>query len=220
MERAIKIMIGGQMKKFTLFLSVVLSIAVLFFPAFAHAEKRINKPHRFNQIYNQILSNTEYLTLGNPFGKYVIVDFFDYRCPFCQRFHAEMIEALEAGKLKNVRWILIETPIFGDNVNFVARYMQASKQQGKYKEFFLAAANKGHLSLYNIEDIAKEVGLNLEQLKKDAYTKEISNTFRDNIRLYKKFKVQSVPLLIVDKKVYSGAILGEKLDDLLKDAND
>ena len=208
------------MKRITLILGVILSIGILFFSTFAQAEKRINKPHKFNQIYNSILSNTEYLTLGNPFGKFVIVDFFDYRCPFCQAFHKQMINALNAGKLKNVRWILIETPIFGDTANFVARYMQASKKQEKYREFFLAAADKGHLSLYDIEDIAQSVGLNIEQLKIDAYTNDVRTEFKNNIDLYKKFKVKGVPLLIIDRKVYSGAVLDEKLNDFLEDAND
>ena len=40
------------------------------------------------------------------------------------------------------------------------------------------------------------------------------------MKLYKKFKVNSVPLIIADKKVHKGAILGEKLDDLLEDLAD
>ena len=210
------------MKRISVFFSRLVCVCLLFF-AFMSNEanaERIKKPHRFNNIYRQILEDTEYLSLGNQFSKNIIIDFFDYRCKYCQQFHKQMFQALEAGKLKNIRWIIIEAPIFGDDTNQIARHVLAAKEQGKYKEMFLEVAKRGDVPLYQLESIAKDLGLNVELLKMDAYTDRVTDVFKKNMKLYKKFKVNSVPLIIADKKVHKGAILGEKLDDLLEDLAD
>ncbi len=210
------------MKRVVVFFSRMICFCALFF-AFISTEanaERINKPHRFNKIYRQIIEDSDYLSLGNAFSKNIIIDFFDYRCKYCQQFHKQMFQALEDGKLKNIRWIIIEAPIFGDDTNQIARHILAAKEQGKYKEMFLEVAKRGDVLLYQIESIAKDLGLNVELLKMDAYTDRVTDVFKKNIKLYKKFKVNSVPLIIANKKVYKGAILGEKLDDLLEDLAD
>ena len=210
------------MKKIVVFLGRVVCFCALFF-AFMSNEanaERIKKPHRFNKIYREIIEDTDYLSLGNVFSKNIIIDFFDYRCRYCQEFHRQMFKALEEGKLKNIRWIIVEAPIFGDDSNQLSRYILAAKEQGKYKEMFLEVAKKGSVALYEAEEIAKKLGVNVELMKMDAYTDRVTNVFRKNIKLYKKFKVNSVPLIIADKKVYKGAILDEKLDDLLEDLSD
>ena len=210
------------MKKISAFLSLIVCFLVVVFVCSTNcfAAERLKKPHRFNNIYRDIIEDSDYLSLGNTFSKNVIIDFFDYRCRYCQEFHKQMFQALEAGKLKNIRWIIVEAPIFGDSSNMLARYVLAAKEQGKYKEMFLEVAKRGAVPLYEAENIAKDLGLNVELMKMDAYTDRVTDVFRKNIKLYKKFKVNSVPLIIAKKRVYKGAILGEELDDLLEDLAD
>lgn len=208
------------MKKLILVLIFILSISTVWIAVSANAATRLKKPHRFGSMYKQMITDTDYLSLGNVYSDNVIIEFFDYRCRYCQKFHQQMLQALEDGKLKNIRWIVIEAPIFGDEANHVARYVLAAKEQGKYKEMFLEVAKKAPSALYEVEDIAQELGLNLEQLKMDAYTDKVMDVFKKNIKLYKKFKTASVPLIIVNKKIYNEALLDNELEEVLEEAND
>jgi len=73
-------------------------------------------------------------SLGNPDGKFVIIEFFDYNCGWCQRTNAGMQEVLAKPEAKNIRWIPIDTPIFGPSSEIIARYVLAAGKQGKYKQ--------------------------------------------------------------------------------------
>lgn len=79
-------------------------------------------------------------SLGNPNGKFVIIEFFDYNCGWCQRTNAAMKEALARPEAKNIRWIPIDTPIFGASSETIARYVLAAGKQGKYKQMHDAVA--------------------------------------------------------------------------------
>jgi len=210
------------MSKIVKFLSLLVFMCGLgfSFTVMGAVAERVRKPHRFDDLYNQIISDTDYLSFGNPFSKKVIIDFFDYRCRYCQQFHKKMFQLLENDKLKNVRWIIVEAPIFGDESNQLARYVLAAKEQGKYKEMFLEIAKRGKVALYEAEKIAEDLGINVELMKMDAYTDRVTNVFKKNMKLYKKFKVNSVPLIIMDKRVYKGAILDAQFDELFEDLTD
>ncbi|MGH6928552.1 MAG: thioredoxin domain-containing protein, partial [Dongiaceae bacterium] len=54
--------------------------------------------------------------LGNPEGNVTVVEFFDYRCPYCKSVAPAFIELYE--KDGNVRFVLKEFPILGEDSVF------------------------------------------------------------------------------------------------------
>ncbi|HHI70877.1 MAG TPA: DsbA family protein, partial [Rhodobacteraceae bacterium] len=61
----------------------------------------------FNDIYNDGVS----FVGGNPDGDITIVEFSDYRCPYCKRAHPEVADLLKSDG--NIRFIYKEYPILG-----------------------------------------------------------------------------------------------------------
>src|SRR5258708_24539073 len=73
---------------------------------------------------------------GNPTGDVTIVEFFDYRCPYCKKV-APSVEALLQEDPK-LRVVYKEFPILGSESIFAARAAFAANKQGKYKPFHSA----------------------------------------------------------------------------------
>jgi len=92
------------------------------------------------RLSKQIIADETNYSLGNPDGKFVIIEFFDYNCGWCQRTNEAMHNALEKSEAKNIRWIPIDTPIFGASSEIIARYVLAAGKQGKYKQMHDAVA--------------------------------------------------------------------------------
>jgi protein-disulfide isomerase len=61
--------------------------------------------------------------LGNPTGDITVVEFFDYNCGWCKRAVDEVTKLVEADT--NLRIVLKELPIFGDNSTFAAKAAMA-----------------------------------------------------------------------------------------------
>ena len=63
---------------------------------------------------------------GNPQGDITLVEFLDYRCGFCKRAHGEIAKLLEADG--NIRLIVKEFPILGEQSMLASRFAVATKQ--------------------------------------------------------------------------------------------
>ncbi len=56
---------------------------------------------------------------GNPEGDVTVIEFMDYRCPFCRRAHPEVKELLRTDG--NIRFIVKEFPILGEQSTLSSR---------------------------------------------------------------------------------------------------
>ena len=72
-------------------------------------------------IIQSFIDKTNY-SLGNPKGKFVIIEFFDHQCGWCKKTNVEMSKAVASAEGKNIRWIPIDTPIFGEASETIARF--------------------------------------------------------------------------------------------------
>ncbi len=63
---------------------------------------------------------------GNPDGDITVVEFMDYRCGYCKKAHPEVTELL--GTDGNIRFIVKEFPILGDQSVLAARFAIAVKK--------------------------------------------------------------------------------------------
>lgn len=129
---------------------------------------------------------------GNPRGNITIVEFFDYQCSHCIHM-APVISAI----IKNnpdVRIVFKEYPIRGPLSEFASRAALASNLQGKYYSFNHALLTSNEpLTQTNILTIAKQIGLNISQLKKAMYSNTVNNQLRTNQQLAQQLKIQGTP---------------------------
>jgi protein-disulfide isomerase len=122
-----------------------------------HARKAIGERR------DQLVADPAAPVAGNPNGDVTIVEFFDYRCPYCKQVQPSIRELL--GSDKQIRFVYKEFPVLGKESVFAGKAALAAARQGKYEPFHNALmANKGQLSDDVVFKTADSVGLDVERL--------------------------------------------------------
>jgi protein-disulfide isomerase len=155
--------------------------------------------------------------LGNPAGDVVVVEFFDYRCPYCKSV-AKMVREVVTGDGK-VRLVMKEFPILGPPSVQAARAALAAAMQDKYEAFHFALMTQpGDMSDAHIETVAGQVGLDVERLQRDMKSPEVAAAIDRNIALAEAVGIRGTPAFIVGKTLVPGAIDAESFRQLIAKA--
>lgn len=140
---------------------------------------------------------------GNPKGDATIVEFFDYRCPYCKEVEPAL-EALlkEDGKL---RIVYKEFPILGPASVYAARVALAARAQGKYDAFHRTMmAVKGTIDEETVRRTAAGLGLDMAKLGAAVDDHAIDRVIQDNYALAQTLDVNGTPAFIVGDVLMPG----------------
>jgi protein-disulfide isomerase len=155
--------------------------------------------------------------LGNPAGDVVIVEFFDYRCGYCRRVVRDLRDVVE--KDGKVRLVMKEFPILGPASIQAARAALASVKQGKYEAYHYALMTQpGDMSDPHLMEVAKMVGLDVDQLKTDMESDEIEAMIRRNHALAEALSIGGTPAFVFGDTLVPGAIDAETMRRLIAEA--
>lgn len=155
---------------------------------------------------------------GNPNGDVTVVEYFDYNCGWCKRALPELNKLTE--KDKNVRIVLKEFPIFGEDSEFAARAAMASIKQGKYWEFHNALMSAKRVGQQNTLEIAASVGIDVDALAKEMADPKYARAIAENGRIAQALGMQGTPGFIVDSRVNYGYLPAEGLKQLLSEVRE
>jgi protein-disulfide isomerase len=110
---------------------------------------------------------------GNKKASVTIVEFVDFQCPFCARFHPPISEVLKAYP-NDVNYILKNFPLsFHQQARIAAKAAFAAGEQGKYWEMADALLENGKaLSEEKFKETAGNLGLNVEKFMDDYKNKD------------------------------------------------
>jgi protein-disulfide isomerase len=141
---------------------------------------------------------------GNPEGDVTIVEFFDYRCPYCKEVEPSL-EALVKQDPK-LRIVYKEFPILGPASVYATRVALAAQKQGKYAAFHNAMmATKGQIDETVILGVARLAGLDLDRVKKDIGAPDIDTVIRHNFDLAQALAISGTPGFVVGNEIAEGA---------------
>lgn len=162
---------------------------------------------------DELLHDPNSAVAGNPNGDVTLVEFFDYRCPYCKQVEPSLDALLkEDGKL---RIVYKEFPILGEASIYATHVALAAKQQGKYAEFHRAMmATKGDISDDTVLNVATSLGLDMTKIKADMAAPAIDKLIDKNYALADALDIQGTPALIIGDTLIPGAV---DLDGLRKD---
>jgi len=110
---------------------------------------------------------------GNKDAPVTIVEFMDFQCPYCARFHPVVNEVLAAYPDK-VKYVLKNFPLgFHQDARPAAKAALAAGEQGKYYEMAeLLLQNTQALNEEKFKEHAKTLGLNVDKFTKDFKEKD------------------------------------------------
>jgi protein-disulfide isomerase len=148
--------------------------------------------------------------IGNPNGDVTVVEFFDYRCPYCKSVAAAFVDLYE--KDGKVRLVLKEFPILGPESEFAAKAALAAQKQGKYREFHLAMMSfKGKMTNDDVRQLAAKVGLDVAKLEQDMQDPAITETINRNYALAEALGIKGTPAFIIGNELVPGAITADEM---------
>jgi protein-disulfide isomerase len=154
---------------------------------------------------------------GNPAGDVTVVEFFDYRCPYCKQMADPLAQLIkDDGK---IRFVFKELPVLGPDSVLAARAALAAHLQGKYIEMHDALLrHRGTYSEQAIARIASEIKLDQARLKADMVKPEITAALDRNRQLSRDLAVTGTPAFIVGNIVVPGAVDLDTLKKLVAEA--
>jgi len=154
---------------------------------------------------------------GNPRGDVTIVEFFDYRCPYCKQVLPSLQTLLKEDQ--KLRFVYKEMPVLGPQSVTAAHAALAAQQQGKYEAFHNAMmATKGQITDDTVYKVAGSVGLDVGRLKQDMSTPEVEKSLKANLALADALNIRGTPGFIVGKHIVPGAVDLDSLRNMVADA--
>ena len=144
-----------------------------------------------------------------------IFEFFDYNCGYCKSVVKTIMETISEDK--KINFVFVEFPILSQQSYTAALAALASQKQNLYNKFHLSLMNiKGAVDDKKIFETAKEIGLNIEQLKIDMNSSEISTQLKKNREIAKLLSLNGTPAFIIGDVIYPGALTKQNLKDIIK----
>ncbi|OGH69606.1 MAG: hypothetical protein A3C90_04220 [Candidatus Magasanikbacteria bacterium RIFCSPHIGHO2_02_FULL_51_14] len=124
---------------------------------------------------------------GDKDAKITIVEFSDFECPFCKRFHETLQQVMDKYG-DSVRWVYRQWPI--DSLHPKARTealaSECAAEQGKFWEFadkiFEVTPSNNGLDLSQLPTYAGEVGLNVGKFNDCLASEKYASAVEEDIQ--------------------------------------
>jgi protein-disulfide isomerase len=156
---------------------------------------------------------------GNPNGDVTLVEFFDYRCGYCKKFHPVLAELLKTDK--NLRVVYKEFPILGPDSQLasqaaIAALIQDPKLYLPFHNALMSA--RGNLNQQRILDIAEEIGLDIGRLKNNLQARKIKEVIAANYELAQNLNITGTPGFVIGDTVIPGYVDVTQMRSLIQEA--
>ena len=166
-----------------------------------------------------ILKDPEVPVLGNPKGDITIIEYFDYRCPYCKTVNPVISKIVKDDG--RIRLIFKDWPVFGDVSVHAAKLVLAAKYQSKYAEAHEALISmKEKLTEANLVGMLAAAGVDADRAEKDLATNEkaIVEILARNHEQAEAFGFQGTPAFIVGRFRIPGVLSAENFKKAIADA--
>lgn len=165
----------------------------------------------------ELLNDPATPVAGNPAGNVSVIEFFDYRCPYCKQVEPSLEALLTEDP--QLRLVYKEFPVLGPESVTAARAALASRKQGKYDAFHRAMmAMKGKVTEDVVFQVASSVGLDQARLKQDMTAPDIDQMLKANNDLADALDIHGTPAFIIGDEVVPGAVDMPTLKQLIAEA--
>jgi protein-disulfide isomerase len=168
-------------------------------------------------LKNDLVDDPNAPVRGNPSGDVTLVEFFDYRCPYCRQ-----VEPFLQALIKNdhgLRVVVKQLPILGPASVYAARVALAAIKQGKYEQFHDAVmSKKPNIDEATVLKLAEEAGIAVDRLKTDMNSPEVNAEIKRTTEIARALRLTGTPAFIVGTELIPGATDLETLQALLDEA--
>ena len=137
--------------------------------------------------------NSDEIYAGNPNGKYILAEFFDFSCGYCKQMAPKLKKLIDNNP--ELKVVFKPVAFLSKNSEVAARASIAASKQGKFLDMYLKIMEEIRPNQSSIEKIAASLGLNMEQYKADFNSKETDKLLEKIKKTADNIKLKSVPSL-------------------------
>ena len=150
--------------------------------------------------------------LGNPNAKITIVEFGDYQCTFCYKFHDETMKKINQEYIKtaNVNFIYKDFPLNGEQSILASEAAYCAQKQNKFWEYHdtlynnWGGENTGWITENVLQGFARDVGLNMDEFSQCLENSEYRQKVLDNEQFAREIGINATPSFLIfnDSELY------------------
>lgn len=184
---------------------------------------------RFNNI-KEFMSYKEnpYKVTGNILGdkdaEFTVYIYTDYRCPICKIYN--IITHKAAKQLGGFVIVHKNLPLdntcnpnikrpFHEGSCMLARYAIAAEKQNHFWDMNSEIFEQQPETEEDVLELAQDLGMNPDKLKKDANSKAVKKQLSDEIAEATRLGLDGTPTIVIDDQVYVGIKPYKELRDIL-----
>jgi len=154
---------------------------------------------------------------GNPEGDITLVEFVDYRCGYCKKAHGEVTKLLKTDG--NIRIILKEFPILGEQSLLASRFAIATKQISgaqAYKGITDALMTfEGEINMRNLRRLASTFGLDADGIEAQMDSPEVMQEIAQTRTLAQQLQISGTPTFIMQDELLRGYLPYDQMKELI-----
>lgn len=140
--------------------------------------------------------------VANPGGRVTVVEFFDYKCPYCKTSADQVVKLIRDNP--DVRLVFKEFPILSDISGRAAQGQLASRSQGHYLAVFQGLMRQAALNEDTMAAVFKDNGVDLASAETPEAKAAAERHLSENRSLAHAIGVDGTPAFIVDGKRIDG----------------
>lgn len=145
---------------------------------------------------------------GNPDAEFTIVEFLDYRCGFCRRAHPEVAALIAADP--NIRYVIKELPILGEESETAARYALAVQEvagdEAYYDVHNTLMEFQGNISEPALARLSDTFDLDHAAVSDAMYGPDVAEAIANNRALAARLQITGTPSFVFDDQMLRGYV--------------
>jgi protein-disulfide isomerase len=207
------------------FLTIPVLVAIIFsFLILNYGLLDSEKNDETSVLTQKMLIQNGSPVLGDQLAEITILEFGDYQCTFCYKFHKETLpilkdEFINSGKIKMV---FKDFPLNGNDSKIAGEATYCAEDQNKYWEYHntlyenWAGERTGWIKLDVLYKFAKDIELDFDEFSDCLNQHKYLNRVLDNERYGIEIDIDATPTFLVfdDKKVIR--IIGAQPIDIFR----
>ncbi|HYD11680.1 MAG TPA: thioredoxin domain-containing protein [Allosphingosinicella sp.] len=149
---------------------------------------------------------------GAENGDVVMVQFFDYACPYCHQINGDVERLLREDNRLKVVWR--EYPVLGPNSEAAAVASLAAAEQGRWRQFHARMFALGRPTDAVRQQAIQEAGVTLPASPSEAMRTEVTR----NAEMARAVGATGTPTFVIGEQVLQGAVGYEALKAAIAEA--
>ncbi|MDC0168308.1 DsbA family protein [Candidatus Nitrosopelagicus sp.] len=152
------------------------------------------------------------IIMGNPNAKITIIEFGDYQCTFCYKFHDETMKKITDKYIKtnNVNFIYKDFPLNGEQSILASEAVYCAQKQNKFWEYHntlynnWGGENTGWITENVLLGFARDLEMNPDDFSQCLGKSEFRQKVLDNEKFGREIGINATPSFLIfnDNEIY------------------